>query len=90
MKPIYSLYAAAFALVFAGGVILVTPPTTVYACTGSAQCQYGESVSVPVGATDCHCTDNVGCTWTKDGKTYTQKCAIRADDEFLPEEGPIN
>ena len=88
MKPIYSLYAAAFALVFAGAVILLTPPTTVYACTGSAACQYGESVSVPYGATDCHCTDNVGCTWTKDGKTYSQKCASKTD--VLPEEGPVN
>jgi len=90
MKPIYSLYAAAFALVFAGGVILLTPPTTVYACTGSASCLNGDSVSVPLGATDCHCKDNDGCTWTKDGKTYTQKCATRTGDEFLPEEGPIN
>jgi len=88
MKPIYSLYAAAFALVFAGGVVLLTPPTTVYACTGSAGCQYGDSVSIPSGATDCHCTDNVGCTWTKNGQTYTQKCASKGAEEL--EEPPIN
>ena len=90
MNRIYSLYAVAFALVLAGGVILLTPPRTVYACTGSAKCANGDNVNVPIGATDCHCTDNVGCTWTKDVKTYTQKCAVRTDDEFQPEEGPIN
>ena len=84
MKRIYSLYAAAFALVFAGGVILLTPPITVYACTGSAQCQYGDSVSIPSGASDCHCTDNVGCTWTKGGQSFTQKCAAKSgEEEFL-------
>lgn len=88
MKQIYSLYAAAFALVLAGGVILLTPPTTVYACTGSARCQYGESISIPLGATECHCIDNDGCTWTINGKTYTQKCASKGLDE--PEEEPIN
>lgn len=34
-RILYSLYAVGFALVLAGGVILFTPPTTVYACTGS-------------------------------------------------------
>ena len=85
---LYSLYAAAFVLMLAGGVILLTPPTTVYACGGYATCLNGPPITIPTGANDCHCTDNVGCTWTKDGKKYTQKCATRADDEFLPEEGP--
>ena len=83
MKRIYSLYAAAFALVFAGGVILLTPPRTVFACTGSAICQYGDSVSIPVGASDCHCTDNVGCNWTKNGQSYSQKCASKSGGEEL-------
>ena len=83
MKRIYSLYAAAFALVLAGAVVLLTPPITVYACTGSASCEYGRDVSIPSGASDCHCTDNVGCTWTKDGKTYTQKCAKPAGEELI-------
>ena len=90
MKRIYSLYAVAFVLVLAGGVILLTPPTTVYACGGYAKCLNGPPITIPTGATECQCKDNDGCTWTKDGKTYTQKCAIRADDEFQPEEGPIN
>jgi hypothetical protein len=90
MKRIYSLYAAGFALALAAGVILITPPRTVYACGGWASCQYGESVSIPSGATSCSCTDNVGCTWTKDGKTYTQKCASKGDGEFEIEEGPVN
>ena len=86
MKGIYLLYAAAFALLLAGGVVLLTPPTTVYACGGYAMCQYGDSVQIPPGASSCSCTDNVGCTWTKDGKTYTQKCATKgSDDEFLAE-----
>ena len=88
-KILYSLYAAALALVLAGGVILVTPPTTVYACTGSARCEHGESVSIPPGATSCNCVDNDGCTWVKDGQTYTQKCAKKGD-EFEIEEGPAN
>lgn len=83
MKRIYSLYAAAFALVFAGGILLLTPPTTVYACTGSAQCQYGDSVSIPSGATSCKCVDNDGCTWVINGQSYSQKCAKKGDDDEL-------
>ena len=90
MKRIYSLYAAAFALIFAGGVVLLTPPTTVYACGGYALCQYGQAVTIPSGATSCSCTDNVGCTWTKDGKTYTQKCASKSGDEFEIEDGSVD
>lgn len=88
MKRIYSLYAAAFSLVLAGTVLLLTPPRTVYACTGSALCQYGENVRIPAGATSCNCSDNWGCSWVINGTTYTQKCATK--DEFLPEEGPVN
>ena len=88
---LYSLYAAAFVLVLAGGVILLTPPTTVYACGGYATCGGGTTIFIPDGATECHCKDNVGCDWTdKDGKKYTQKCPTRVGDEFLPEEGPDN
>jgi hypothetical protein len=90
MKRIYSLYAAAFALVLSGAVIVLTPPITVYACTGSAQCQYGDSVSIPSGASSCSCTDNVGCTWTSNGQSYSQKCASKNAEEFELEEGPVN
>jgi hypothetical protein len=84
MKKIYSLYAAAFALVVAGAIVLLTPPITVYACGGYAMCQYGNSVSIPSGATSCSCTDNVGCSWTgSDGKTYKQDCAKGGDEELL-------
>jgi hypothetical protein len=85
MKRIYSLYAAAFALALAGGAILLTPPTTVYACGGYATCQYGDSVSIPSGASSCSCTDNVGCTWTSNGQTYSQKCAAKGAEELLEE-----
>jgi hypothetical protein len=88
---LYSLYAAAFVLVLAGGVILLTPPTTVYACGGYATCEGGTTIFIPDGATECHCKDKVGCDWTdKDGKKYSQKCPTRVGDEFLPEEGPDN
>lgn len=90
MKQIYSLYFAGFALALAGSVLLITPPT-VCACTGSAKCEFGPSVVVPLGATTCNCTDNIGCTWVLDGQTYSQKCAKKgteAGDE--PKEGPIN
>ena len=88
MKRIYSLYAAAFSLVLAGTVVLLTPPRTVYACTGSATCLNGESIRIPDGATTCECEDNKGCTWTKNGQKFTQNCAIKTGD--LPEEGPVN
>ena len=82
MKRIYSLYAAGFAVALAGAVLLLTPPRTVYACTGSALCQYGERVVIPQGATSCSCTDNEGCTWTKGGVSYSQKCATKAEEIF--------
>ena len=88
MKRIYSLYAAAFSLVLAGTVLLLTPPRTVYACTGSARCDNGGNVSIPPGATSCECKDNDGCTWIIGEQKYSQKCAIKTD--FLPEEGPVN
>lgn len=92
MKRIYSLYAAAFALVFAGGVILLTPPTTVYACGGYAMCQHGDTVTIPSGASSCNCTDNVGCSWTKNGQSYSQACAKKGgdDEDFELVEGPVN
>lgn len=83
MKRIYSLYAAGFTLALAGAVLLLTPPRTVYACTGSARCQYGENVSIPTGATSCSCEDNVGCTWTINGVKYSQKCAAKGEEEEL-------
>lgn len=82
MKRIYSLYAAGFALVLTAGVVLLTPPTTVYACGGYALCQYGDSVTIPSGATSCSCTDNVGCSWTKNGQNYSQPCAKKGEDEL--------
>jgi hypothetical protein len=81
MKPIYSLYAAAVVLVLAAAFVLLTPPTTVYACGGYATCQYGNSVSIPSGASSCSCTDNVGCTWTVNGQTRSQPCASKGGDE---------
>jgi hypothetical protein len=83
MKRIYSLYAAAFAVVLAGAVLLLTPPVTVYACTGSARCEFGESVVIPSGATSCSCTDNEGCSWTTNGVKYSQKCATKGEEVEL-------
>lgn len=91
MRRMYSLYFAGFALALAGSVLLSTPPITVYACTGSAKCEHGPSVTIPLGATSCKCVDNDGCEWIIDRQTYSQKCAKKgteASDE--PEEGPIN
>ena len=82
-RILYSLYAVGFALVLAGGVILFTPPTSVYACTGSARCEFGDSVSIPLGATSCTCVDNDGCTWIKNGQSYSQKCAKKGEEELL-------
>jgi hypothetical protein len=83
MKRIYSLYTAGVVLALAGAMLLLTPPITVYACTGSARCQYGESVSIPSGATSCSCDDNVGCSWTINGVRYSQKCASKAAFEEI-------
>ena len=82
MKRLYSLYVAGFVLALAGGVLLMNPPTTVYACTGSASCQFGDSVSIPSGATSCNCVDNDGCTWVKGGVSYSQKCAKKGAEEL--------
>lgn len=81
-RILYPLYAVGVALVLAGGAILLTPPTIVYACTGSARCEFGESVVIPLGATSCNCTDNDGCTWVKNGQTYSQKCAKKGEEEL--------
>lgn len=81
-RILYSLYAVGLALVLVGGAILLTPPTTVYACTGSARCEFGESVVIPLGATSCSCTDNQGCTWVKNGQTYSQPCAKKGEEEL--------
>lgn len=83
MKRIYSLYAAALAVSLAGAVLLLTPPRTVYACTGSASCEHGNSISIPQGATSCSCEDNEGCSWTISGVKYSQKCAVKGSDEEL-------
>ncbi len=83
MRRIYSLYAAALSLVLAGIILLLTPPRTVYACTGSARCEFGESVVIPTGATSCQCTDNLGCTWTINGVKYSQNCARKGDEELI-------
>lgn len=88
MKRIYSFYAVGFALVLSGAFLLASPPTTAFACTGSASCQYGDHVSIPSGASSCSCVDNVGCTWVSNGQTYSQKCASKGAVAF--EEDPVN
>ena len=54
-RAMNSLYFAGFALALAGGVLLITPPITVYACTGSARCNDGPPMVVPTGSTCCNC-----------------------------------
>jgi hypothetical protein len=88
MKKLSSLtlYVSGLALVLTSAVLLAFPPTSVYAASCAASCQYGSTISVS-GST-CSCTDNVGCTWTaSDGKSYKQDCAKRTggDEEELPE-----
>lgn len=80
-----SLYVFGLALVLTSTLLLAHPPTIAFAATCSAPCQYGSSIVVS-GTTSCSCTDNVGCTWTENGKTYSQSCAKRTGDEFLIEE----
>jgi hypothetical protein len=85
MKKIYTLYTLCFVLVVAGAALLAFPPTSVFACGGYASCQYGDSVHIPAGASSCSCTDNVGCSWTSNGVSYSQACAKKSGDEFLIE-----
>jgi hypothetical protein len=62
MKRMYSLYAAAFSLVFAGAVFLLTPPRTVLRVHWQRSMSYGENVSIPVAPVACSCVDNEGCS----------------------------
>jgi hypothetical protein len=82
-----SLYAFGLALVLISALLLTPPPTTALAAGCYALCQYGDAVHVE-GDT-CSCTDNVGCTFTKNGKKYSAPCAKRVGYEETPglEEG---
>lgn len=77
-----SLYLFGLALVLSSAFLLAQPPTTAYASACSVSCQYGSGFTV--SGSSCSCTDNVGCTWTENGKSYTQNCAKRGGDEELP------
>lgn len=80
-----SLYVFGLALILTSALMLSHPPTTVFAAACAASCQYGSDISVSGSA--CSCTDNVGCTWTSNGRTYSQQCAKRAgEDEIAIEE----
>jgi hypothetical protein len=79
MKKTDSLYVVGFVLVLASGVLLTYPPTTAFAATCDAVCQYGSNIHV--SGSSCSCTDNVGCTWTENGQSYTQNCAKKNDDD---------
>lgn len=83
-----SLYILGFALVLASGILLSHPPTTAFAASCQASCQYGSSIIV--NGSSCSCTDNVGCTFVENGQRYTQNCAKKGDDEFEVQEGPVN
>jgi hypothetical protein len=76
-----SLYLFGLALVLTSALLLAQPPTTAFASACAGSCQYGSNISV--SGSSCSCTDNVGCTWTENGKTYTQSCAKRGEDELL-------
>ena len=52
---------------------LAHPPATVLAASCNASCQYGSDVHVT--GDSCSCTDNVGCTFTVNGRKFTQQCA---------------
>jgi hypothetical protein len=78
-----SLYILSCALVLASGILLAHPPVTAFASACTASCQYGSNVSV--SGSSCSCTDNVGCTFTENGHSYTQSCAKRGDDFLLEE-----
>ena len=87
MKILSSRYLYVFtpafvmALVITSAILLSRPPTTACAAQCIALCEVGSDITVE--GTSCSCTDNVGCTWTKDGKKYTQKCATRTGDEEI-------
>jgi hypothetical protein len=72
-----SLYVFGLALILTSALLLSHPPTTAFAAACVASCQYGSDISVS-GST-CSCTDHVGCTWTSNGKSYSQACAKRTE-----------
>ncbi|HEX8129534.1 MAG TPA: hypothetical protein VF527_10565 [Pyrinomonadaceae bacterium] len=84
-----SLYVLGLVLVLASGLMLAYPPTTALAAACVGSCQYGSSISV--SGDSCSCTDNVGCTYTKNGQSYKQDCAKKTgDEEILLEEALAN
>jgi hypothetical protein len=73
-----SLYAFGLELVLTSAILLSHPPTTVFAASCFATCQYGSDIHVSGG--ECSCKDNVGCTWTDtSGKSFSQACAKRTE-----------
>ncbi len=74
MKKTYSLYALAFALVLASGVLLAYPPIAL-APSCDANCCDGSKVKVE--GVSCTCQDNLGCTYTdSNGRRRTKVCPI--------------
>lgn len=93
IASVKSIYALAFALLLASGILLTFPPTSALAASCSASCAGGSSISV-TNATSCSCTDNAGCSWTTGGQNYASSCASPppggGGGEFQIEEGPQN
>jgi hypothetical protein len=67
-----SLYVFGLALVITSALLLAHP-TTAFAAACVANCRYGSPISVT--GDSCSCTDNVGCTFTANGRKFTQQCA---------------
>jgi hypothetical protein len=60
--------------VSAASLYLISPPTIVSASSCTAKCDDGGSVVCDQG-TACSANDGVGCTYVKDGETYTKSCS---------------
>lgn len=67
-----SLYVFGLALVLTSALLLARPMTA-FAAACTASCQYGSNVTV--SGSSCSCRDNVGCTFTVNGRSFTQQCA---------------
>jgi hypothetical protein len=73
LASVRSLYTLAFALLLGSAALIAFPMGGTRAASCSAACNQGETINI-AGAQSCSCTDNQGCNWTINGKSYSSSC----------------
>jgi hypothetical protein len=69
-----TLYAFALALLVVSGFMLALPPPSTVAANCAADCRTGEVINIKE-VSFCSCMDDVGCAWTRAGKSYAKRCS---------------